>query len=626
MSGFFGVYNRNGNPVDKKIANDMLEAISYWEPDEKSTWINGSVALGHTMLWNTPESKYEYLPLAKDICILTMDARIDNRNELTKELELPDRPLEEIGDSEFILAAYARWGEECPKYLLGDFAFAIWDSQKEQLFCARDHIGIKLFHFYLSADLFIFSNDIEGVLSHPDVSHKLNDNIVADYLKDVGIHRKSETFFENIHKLPPATSLTVTLADITEKEYWRIENSPSVRYNSFEEYVEKLKELFDCAVEARLRTSFPVAAHLSGGIDSSPIAVKAARKLRKKNKLLYAYNWNNIPDNGDEYEFGEWNFSRRIAAEEINIEHQEFYMDPYYMVKQYNNHNIFTKGTMKYWKEYYVQDMVKKTNARTLLSGWGGDELISYNGRTYIAGLFSEKKLRQAFKYLFDEKKYQKYTWNKFVKYTLRQILSHDMILYLTRKKKSDLQFDYFKFLTQEFSIFMTDHKSKEFDYNVVGVRKRQFLLYNYGHLQDRVESWALSAFSKKIEYRYPLLDKRIVEFAIGIPEEMYYPIEGQERQLIKNAIKDLLPSDILWTHKPDTIIGNRTLKKYYSDSFKILKIEYNNMDCRFYKNKYLDCSKIKKTIQTFDFENTDTSKWGNMASAIILLQNLTKK
>jgi len=145
MSGFFGIFNRNRKPVERTMAEKMLEKMSEWEPDESDLWIDGSMALGHAMLWNTPESKYEHLPLQKYAYILTMDARIDNRDELAKELDLPDCPMSEIGDSEFILAAYQKWGEECPKHLLGDFTFVIWDTKKQQLFCARDPLGIKLF-------------------------------------------------------------------------------------------------------------------------------------------------------------------------------------------------------------------------------------------------------------------------------------------------------------------------------------------------------------------------------------------------------------------------------------------------------------------------------------------------
>jgi len=150
VSGIFGVFNRNTKRVNKDTINIMLDAMSYWESDDHGIWINGTVAFGHTMLWNTPESKYEHLPLEKNAYVLTMDARIDNRDELAKELVLPDLPLEKIGDSEFILSAYRKWGEDCPKYLLGDFAFAIWDGNKRQLFCARDHVGIKQWPTILS--------------------------------------------------------------------------------------------------------------------------------------------------------------------------------------------------------------------------------------------------------------------------------------------------------------------------------------------------------------------------------------------------------------------------------------------------------------------------------------------
>lgn len=74
MSGFFGIFNRSGKSVDRKVANDMLDAMSYWDPDEKDVWTDGPVALGHAMLWNTPESKYEHLPLLRDAYVLTMDA------------------------------------------------------------------------------------------------------------------------------------------------------------------------------------------------------------------------------------------------------------------------------------------------------------------------------------------------------------------------------------------------------------------------------------------------------------------------------------------------------------------------------------------------------------------------
>ena len=196
MSGIFGIFNRNGEPVEEKIINAMLNAMSYWEPDDKGTLVAGSVALGHTMLWNTPESKLEHLPNRQEHLVITMDARLDNREELVQKLEMTDRALEQITDSDFILAAYSKWGEACPKYLLGDFAFAIWDEKKQQLFCARDHIGIKSFYFHLNDDMFVFSNDIRGVITHHDVSKVMNDEAVAIYLKKGELWHPAMTFFE----------------------------------------------------------------------------------------------------------------------------------------------------------------------------------------------------------------------------------------------------------------------------------------------------------------------------------------------------------------------------------------------------------------------------------------------
>lgn len=627
MSGFFGIFNRNVNPVEKKIAENMLESMSSWNPDEINLWIDGPVALGHVMLWNTPESKYEHLPLKKNMYVLTMDARIDNREELIAELELPSRPLNEIGDSEFILGAYEKWGEDCPKHLLGDFAFVIWDERKKQLFCARDHVGIKLFYFYQYDNIFIFSNDIESILSHPSVDKKLDDNTVATFLKDEGIHTERDTFFEKIKKLPPATSLTITSSYINEKKYWSIENSPLVNYNTYEEYIKRLKYLFNSSVEARLRTFFPIASHLSGGIDSSPIAVLAARKLKNKNRKLYVFNWIDIPENEDEYEYEAWSFSRRIAEIESNIVHKEFIIDPHFMVKQYEEHNFFTRGTMFYWREYAVLDMVEDIGARTIMSGWGGDELISYNGATYLSHLYSQKKGIQLLKYLYYEKKYSTNSWSQFIKLILKVLLPSYIIRYLTNKRNiNDEQSGpdfYNRYTTKEFSKFMNVHQSKKFPI-VSGIREEQLALYNYGHLQNRIESWALAAFPKKIEYRYPLLDKRIIEFAMGIPEDIFYPQKGVSRHLMKSMISDLLPYDIVWFPKPNESKINKRLKKDFTKALEIMQKKYKLED-DIIINRYLNHKHIKMALDTFDFKKFDSFKLKNIVVSIMFLNSLKK-
>jgi len=624
VSGFFGIFNRNEKPVDKKIAEDMLESMSYWDPDERDLWIDGSVALGHTMLWNTPESKYEHLPLHKDLHILTMDARIDNRDELAQEIELPDRPMSEIGDSEFILAAYRKWGEECPKHLLGDFAFAIWDEKKEQLFCTRDPLGIKLLHYHVDNDIFVFSNDIQGVLSHNSVLKEYDEKTIAIYLRDKGVYTQTDTFFEQIKKLPGGKILIVTKKEVIEQSYWQIENSPKIYYDTFDEYVSALRKLLEDAVEVRLRTQYPVVSHLSGGIDSSPIAVLAARKLKEKNKTLYAFNWINIPKDKDEYEFEAWKFSRRIAELE-NIEHEEFCIDPSFIAEKYDEHDIATKGTMYMWREYYVQKRSKLLGARTILSGWGGDELISNSGYSFIKGLFKEGRYIKAFQSLHMKYKYKKYPVYKFILGSIYMVLRRYMKG--IRKKTIALnkdKVDDYTYLKQDIIEKMKKYPFIDISFPV-GVHNNQINWFNNGHIQQRIESWALSAFSQKIEYSYPLLDRRIVEFAIGIPEDIFFHKNGHQRYLMRSAVSDLLPYDIAWFPKPNETKVNIKYKKQYEESLKFWYEKHKDDDISMYDNPYVKYEKIISTLSRYNSDKIKQDSIGKVVTAISLV-NLTKR
>lgn len=598
MSGFFGIFNRNQDVIDEKTVKDMFSSMSEWNPDKSDLWIDSYVSLGHAMLWNTPESKYEHLPLNKDAYILTMDARIDNREELAKEIELPNRPLSEIGDSEFILGAYKKWGEECPQYLLGDFSFALWDKKKKQFFCARDHIGIKSFYYYLNDDLFVFATDIITLLNNQDIPRKLDKNILAEFVKSNHPHSKHSTFFEYIKKLPPANSMIVSINETTQTKYWSIENSPSLRYETYEEYVDHLKNLYDSAVEVRLRTDYSTASHMSGGIDSSPIAVLASRKLKKIGKPLHTFNWIDIPEDERRYEYEAWNFSRRIAAEEDNIIHEEFSIKPSYMAYCYKNHNIFTQGTMYFWEENYILDQLDKLNTRVMLSGWGGDELISYNGFSYISGLFDQRKIVTAFYYLLQEKKYFDYSLIKMMKVTLKALFPK--LIEAVQKFKSHKgdvhKVNRYKYLSKKFGTFVRSYKESKMP-SVRGVRNVQLMLYNYGHLQHRIESWGLMGMGHKVEYRYPLLDKRIVEFAVGIPEDLFFPRSGRERSLIKNAVSHLLPSDIVWFTKKNETKINQSLKADFKETLKNINIDIMTSD----SSLYICYKTLREAISNFD-------------------------
>jgi asparagine synthase (glutamine-hydrolysing) len=279
MSAIAGLYRTDGRPVNRHEVDRMAHALAHRGPDGTGAWSGGPVALAHSALWTTPESRREPQPLASAACnIIVADARLDNRPDLIAALDLAGSASGDVGDSELILRAYERWGEACAAKLIGDFAFAVWDSRNQSLFCARDHIGVKPLYYYQSPSAFLFASEIKALLTSPTVPYRLNPSRVADHL--VGLFEdQTSTFYRGIYRLPAGHTLTVTRTGTKIRQYWSLDSTREIVLGSDEAYAEAFRECFTEAVRCRLRSSHPVGCLLSGGLDSSSI-VATARHLR----------------------------------------------------------------------------------------------------------------------------------------------------------------------------------------------------------------------------------------------------------------------------------------------------------------------------------------------------------
>ncbi len=144
-------------------------------PDRRQVWSDGSIGFGHAALFSTLESEREQQPTSLDDRVwITGDARIDEWDDLRRKLEVKGETLSEsVTDIALILRAYRVWGTACVDHLLGDFAFVIWDSREQRIFCARDHSGIKPFYYHLSDQLFVFASEMRPLLAMPDVPQRL---------------------------------------------------------------------------------------------------------------------------------------------------------------------------------------------------------------------------------------------------------------------------------------------------------------------------------------------------------------------------------------------------------------------------------------------------------------------
>lgn len=277
MSAIAGAYFLDDRPVDCVDLDRMVAILAHRGPDGSGVWRQGSVGVGHCLLWTTPESLREKFPLVSKAgeLVLTADARIDNRSELIAALNLVDRASEEITDGDLILAAYERWGEHCPGKLLGDFAFAIWDGRTRSLFCVRDYFGIKPFYYYYQPGrTFMFASEIKALLCLPWVPRRLTEVRVADYLASL-VEDKVMTFYQEILRLPPGHSMTVRREGSRLQEYWSLDPSREVRHRSDAAYAEAFRDIFAEAVRCRLRSHYPVGVALSGGLDSASVTSMA---------------------------------------------------------------------------------------------------------------------------------------------------------------------------------------------------------------------------------------------------------------------------------------------------------------------------------------------------------------
>jgi asparagine synthase (glutamine-hydrolysing) len=272
MSGIAGIYHFDGCPVAPALLRRMTDIISHRGPDGAGHWLDGPVGLGHRMLHTTPESLQEKQPLhdaAGDLC-LTLDGRVDNREELKAALEAEGVKLRTDTDGEMVLRAYECWGEECPRRIIGDFAFAIWDGRKRQLFCARDPLGIKPFYYHTDGRTFIWGSEPRQLFLSPTCRLEPNQGMMGEYLSG-RIVDVEETLYQGILRLPPAHVLTVQDGQLRKRRYFDIDPHQEIRYRSDEEYAEHFHEIFKEAVRCRLRSPSVVGVFVSGGLDSSAI-------------------------------------------------------------------------------------------------------------------------------------------------------------------------------------------------------------------------------------------------------------------------------------------------------------------------------------------------------------------
>ena len=282
MTALAGYWSFSGRPDVGRTCERMLQAQQVYAPDPKSaaTWSDRDVAIGRRLFRQLPEDRFDRAPIvsAEGRRVLVADVRLDNRDELAAALGIPAAEAKTMADSAILMAALDRWDEEAVDRLEGDFAFALWDSERQRLVLARDFMGQRPLHFHRGADFVALASMPKGLHALAEVPPAPDRAMLARFLALMP-EGGTGTFFAGVERVPSGAVCVVTRAGISTRRYWQ-PSGTILRLERDEDYEEAVRAALDRAVAVRLRGAEQgVGAHLSGGLDSSAVAATAARLL-----------------------------------------------------------------------------------------------------------------------------------------------------------------------------------------------------------------------------------------------------------------------------------------------------------------------------------------------------------
>lgn len=556
MCGIVGYFDKNENP-DVSLLNRMLTRIQHRGPDECGIYIGENFGFG-TVRLSIIDIHGGQQPLPnEDLSLwISFNGEIFNYIELRKELENKGHKFRTQSDTEVIVHLYDEYGENCLSKLNGQFAFSVWDKNKQEIFLARDRVGIRPLYYHFTPDLFVFGSEIKAIFEHPKVNRKISAKGLAETFT-FWTTITPNTVFEGIFECPPGHFIKVKNGKIHVQEYWSLNFSTEENYypGSFDDAVSDLDSLFKDSVRIRLRADVPVAAYLSGGIDSSATAAYI-KELHPDILQTFSVGFT-------ENEFDESNF-QNSASDYLKTKHIGFKCTSREIAENFPKvvwHCEMPLLRTSPSPMYSLSQKVQENNIKVVITGEGADELLAgYN-------IFKENKIR--------------HFWSKFPKSRLRPLLLKRLYPYIPSiqdanpnilklffaYKLSDTDSPVYSHLLRwKNSSNINKHLSNRLKDELKSFDPYSNLLLNLNQKLDRWDPLAKAQFielsvfmsgyllsaqgdrmgmANSVEGRYPFLDHRIIEFCASLPPD--YKLKGMnEKVLLKKLVKGKIPDEIL--------------------------------------------------------------------------------
>ncbi|NQT91411.1 MAG: hypothetical protein HQ559_01520 [Lentisphaerae bacterium] len=545
MSAICGFFNLADEPARPDLLEPMLDTLAPYGGDGQGRWVEGPIALGQEH-FDVETADFRCPLLSEDrSLVLVSDCRIDNRDDLAAELGLDSREA----DGRFILRAYKKWGEQCPQKLIGEFAFALWDSRKRTLLCCVDHMGQRGLRYALTNNVFVFASTCRGVMAHPSVSHDVNlRQIAAMGSFTAMLDRRDETFFSDVKALNGSTLITVSREGIRSTRYWD-PSDETTTIRSKEESFEGLRTVLFDSVRARLRGGRPVAALLSGGLDSSSVAAVAAKVLEERGETLLTLSSHTAEGDGPDEKpfvetFRDW--------PNVNVQYANASgMGPFDDIDAALERCEAPALTSRHYLYTAFGKECRKRGIRVLFDGLGGELGATFHGQ----GCWSELLLSGRWLALIRDmrqlaKRERRSTWKLFrgsclaplVPGRLRQVLGRGARFDLRQMTAQNPVRDTF---VRE--ILGRSRTTDPCDAETIGRvfpngrrNKESGIRFAQGASGTTIMSGA------GVLQTYPFVDVRLLRLCLAVPSSVHSG-DGYRRYFIRRALDGILPPAIQW-------------------------------------------------------------------------------
>ena len=558
MCGIAGFYQfESAQDTRVNILKRMLTRIKHRGPDQSGVYLSDKVALGSVRL-SIIDLSTGAMPLSNEDGSLwiVFNGEIFNYLELKQELVQKGHKFKTTSDTEVIVHLYQEYGPEFVNKLNGQFAISIWDKRKEELFLARDRVGIRPFYYTRINNSFVFASEMKSLLEFPGINPKFSSKSLAQYFT-FWTALSPNTPFQDIFEIPPGCYMILNKNNETLKSYWElpISKPSNYKYNNVEEAALKFEELFSSAVKLRLRADVQVAAYLSGGIDSS-ITTSFIKNASPENLQTFSIGFTEKDYDESAYQLE--------ASKYFNTNHSSITCTPGEIADNFKQvvwHAEVPLLRTAPTPMSLLAKSVRDQNIKVVITGEGADELLGgYN-------IFKEAKIRNF--------------WAKDPNSKYRPLLLKKLYPYLPQMKnaKSNVLKMFFGYKLNEtkspvyshllrwnntsriINYLSDEHKQALDSYSPIQEinEKLNTKLEGYDYLTKAqwieinlfMSGYLLSsqgdrmAMANSVEGRYPFLDHRVIEFCMHLDPDL--KLNGlNEKYLLKKMMKGKIPDAIL--------------------------------------------------------------------------------